>query len=196
MEDIQAVNSCKPDYIGFVFFPKSKRAVTAQQAAELKAALHPKIQSVGVFVDEDVKMIRYLSEKQVIDLIQLHGNEDEKMIEYLKETTKKLIIKAVSIKSEKDIMKWKNSQADYLLFDNGAGGTGKTFHWDYIKGYKKPFFLAGGISLDNLDLALEQGAYALDLSGGAETDGRKDPIKIQQIVERVHKSTTNVENNM
>ena len=184
MEDIEAVNACKPDYIGFVFFPKSKRYVTVEQAAKLKAALDPDIEAVGVFVNEDCNKIQNIAEKNMIDVIQLHGDEDEEMIKYL-HRTKKPIIKAVSVRSGKDIDKWKDSSVDFLLFDNGSGGTGETFHWDYIKGYQKPFFLAGGINLSNLPLALEQGAYALDLSGGAETNGVKDPEKIREIIRMV-----------
>ena len=187
MEDILAVNDSKPDYVGFVFYSKSRRYVSPDRAEELKAALSSDIQSVGVFVNEDSSIIEELAGQNIIDLIQLHGQENEEMIQYLKQTTKKPVIKAVSVESPKDIERWENSSADYLLFDNGAGGTGEKFQWDYIKGYHKPFFLAGGLNLSNLAEAHAQGAYALDLSGGAETEGVKDPAKIQAIVRTVRK---------
>ena len=78
---------------------------------------------------------------------------------------------------------WQNSCADYLLFDNGTGGTGLTFDWHLIKENKKPYFLAGGIGLHNITDAMKQKAYAIDLSGGVETDGQKDPKKIAEIVQ-------------
>ena len=187
MEDIDAVNVSKPDYVGFVFYSKSRRCISVSQAARLKAALNPDIQAVGVFVNEDARIIEEIARQNIIDLIQLHGQETEEMIKNLRGTVKKPIIKAVPVQSGEDIEKWKSSIADYLLFDNGAGGTGKTFRWDYINGYEKPFFLAGGLNLQNLEEAYAQGAYALDLSGGAETDGIKDPEKIERIVGLVRK---------
>ena len=75
--DIKAANELRPDFIGFVFWPKSKRAVTREQAAELKAELDPSIMAVGVFVDEDIEVVKALLNDDIIDIAQLHGREDE-----------------------------------------------------------------------------------------------------------------------
>ena len=75
-EDISYVNAAQPDYIGFVFFPKSRRNVSYEQAAHLKSLLDKNIKAVGVFVDEPMEnMIKYMSDN-VLDVAQLHGHED------------------------------------------------------------------------------------------------------------------------
>ena len=79
------------------------------------------------------------------------------------------------------------NEADYLLFDNGAGGTGKTFDWSLIEDNRKPFFLAGGINESNVREALLCGADVIDISGGVETDGFKDAAKIHDIIEIIRK---------
>lgn len=185
MEDIQAVNQYMPDYVGFVFANKSRRFVSPQKAAELKWNLSSSITAVGVFVNEEKEKIARLLDNHTIDMAQLHGQETEQEIRWLEQTGKS-VIKAVSVQSAIDIERWRNSCADYLLFDNGAGGTGQSFDWNLITECTKPYFLAGGIDLNNLADALKKGAYAIDLSGGAETNGQKDPDKIAKIIKMVH----------
>ncbi len=182
MEDICAVNQYRPDYIGFVFAEKSRRYVSWRHAADLKSRLSEDVAAVGVFVNEARENIVKLLEQNVIDAAQLHGQETEEDICWIKERTGKEVIKAVSVRSKGDIDQWLKSSADYLLLDHGAGGTGHTFDWNLINGCTKPFFLAGGIHAGNLAEALKKGAYAIDLSGGAETDGKKDPEKIAEIM--------------
>ena len=82
-EDIQCANRVKPDFIGMVFYPKSKRAVTAKQAAQLKAQLAPNIKAVGVFVNAEIDFITKLAQTGIIDVIQLHGDEDADYISKL-----------------------------------------------------------------------------------------------------------------
>lgn len=186
-QDIQAVNQYKPDYIGFVFAPVSKRFVSPQQAAELKAQLSPDIACVGVFVNEDKEIIADLLDKHIISIAQLHGQETEDDICWIKRKTKAQVVKAVSVHEKADITRWEDSSADYLLFDHGSGGTGKTFDWSLLTDCRKRYFLAGGIDVQNLKEALNQGAYAVDISGGAETDGWKDAKKIEQLVRMVRR---------
>lgn len=181
-QDIHAVNLYRPDYIGFVFAKKSRRYVSPQQAADLKGLLSEDITAVGVFVNEDREHIARLLEQNVIDAVQLHGQETEEDICWIKERTGKKVIKAVSVCAESPVNGWLESSADYLLLDNGAGGTGNTFDWNLIPECTKPFFLAGGIHAGNLAEALKKRVYAVDLSGGAETDGKKDPEKIAEIM--------------
>lgn len=176
------MNQYQPDYIGFVFAPASKRFVSPQQAAELKAQLLPDLVRVGVFVNEDREIIADLLNKQIISVAQLHGQETEDDICWIKRKTKAQVIKAVSVHEKADIMRWESSHADYLLFDHGSGGTGQTFDWSLLTDCRKRYFLAGGINVDNLKDALNQGAYAVDISGGAETDGWKDAEKIAKLI--------------
>ena len=181
-QDIQAVNIYKPDYIGFVFDSTRRRYVPPEDAAKLKSRLSPDIAVVGVFVNEIKEYVAKLLKQNLIDIAQLHGQETEEEIQWIQEQTGKPVIKAVAVRSESDISHWAGSHADYLLFDNGIGGTGRTFDWTLLSGYTKPYFLAGGLTADNLPAALAKGAYAVDLSGGAETDGVKDPAKIAEII--------------
>lgn len=185
LEDIWAVNQSKPDYIGFVFAKKSRRYVTAQQAAKLREELSSEIKAVGVFVNETKEKIARLLMENIIDIAQLHGQEPEQDVCWIKKQTGKPVIKAVSVQTKTDIRSWLNSCADYLLLDHGAGGTGQSFDWNLARECTKPFFLAGGIGMHNISEALKKGAYAIDLSGGVETNGQKDPEKIAEIVKIV-----------
>ena len=183
LRDIQTANVCKPEYIGFVFAPKSKRYINPEQAKKLKSELLPDILSVGVFVNEDIKKIAELLNNGVIDIAQLHGNESNEYIKKLRTLTDKTIIKAFSIKSEIDIIQAQNSLADYVLLDTGNGGTGMVFNWELAKSIKRPYFLAGGLDLENIKSAVETlNPFAVDVSSGIETDGFKDKAKMTEFV--------------
>ncbi len=188
--DIQAVNRYRPDYIGFVF-AQSRRKITDEKAVQLAGMLCKDITPVGVFVDSQPDEIVGLMNKNIISIAQLHGCETEDVISYIHRKTGKKVIKAVTVRCSEDIMSWESSSADLLLLDNGKG-TGNRFDWSIIKeccedkGFSKPFFIAGGIGIRNIGEALKTPAYGIDLSGGAETDGIKDPEKIRKLVETVH----------
>lgn len=185
--DIKAANSLRPEYIGFVFAPKSKRYVTAEKAKELKRLLAPEIKAVGVFVDETAQRVAELLNAGIIDIAQLHGNEDEDYIRLLRELTGKPIIKAFLIKSEEDIARAENSPADYILLDSGAG-TGNVFDWSLIKSIKRPYFLAGGLDCANVGEAIRTlQPYAVDVSTGIETNGLKDINKMAEFVSIIRK---------
>lgn len=185
--DIEAVNELGPEYIGFVFWPRSKRVVTREQASELKAMLDPSIKAVGVFVDEDIEVVKSLLNDDIIDIAQLHGSEDGTYINDLKMSTGKPVIKAFKIRSEDDGKQAEESPADMVLLDSGMG-TGKTFNWEIIKGVNRPYFLAGGLAPDNAAEAIrELHPYALDVSSGIETEGIKDTKKMTDFYEAVRK---------
>ena len=185
--DIEAVNELGPEYIGFVFWPRSKRVVTREQASELKAMLDPSIKAVGVFVDEDIEVVKSLLNDDIIDIAQLHGSEDGTYINDLKMSTGKPVIKAFKIRSEDDGRQAEESLADMVLLDSGMG-TGKTFNWEIIKGVNRPYFLAGGLAPDNAAEAIrELHPYALDVSSGIETEGIKDTKKMTDFYEAVRK---------
>ena len=188
-EDIAAVNEAKPDYIGFVFAPGRKRTVSALHAARLKSMLSPEIKAVGVFYHNTADAVIAAAELGAIDIIQLHGDEDEAFIEYVTVSLKEPlpVIKAVSTKNRELLQRMEdNPYVDYLLFDTfeggAVGGTGKTFDWSTLPECSKPFFLAGGLNLSNVRQALSCGAYALDISSGAEINGVKDRELIRSLV--------------
>lgn len=185
-EDIAAANEVNPDYIGFVFAPKSKRYVSPTQAAQLKQQLAPGIQAVGVFVKEDPETVVHLLEDGVIDVAQLHGGESEAYIRTLRQHTHKPIIQAFRVDTPADLEKAQASSADYILLDSGDGGTGETFDWSLLAGATRPYFLAGGLDPENVGGAVEKlKPYAVDVSSGIETDGTKDPEKMRSFVRAV-----------
>ncbi len=190
-EDIEAVNILKPEYIGFVFAEKSKRCVTPEKAAELKRLLNPEVKAVGVFVDEDIDNVSKLLKNGTIDIAQLHGNEDNSYIEKLKKRINTPVIKAFQIKSGEDIAEAQNSAADYVLLDSGKG-SGQIFNWELIKSINRPYFLAGGLDTENIQSAIRSNRpFAVDVSSGIETDGKKDLDKMTAFVNAVRKEEGN-----
>ena len=185
--DIGMANELKPEYIGFVFAAKSKRYIDPQKAAGLKELLSSAIRAVGVFVDEAPDTVAALLNSGVIDIAQLHGGEDEAYIQRLRQHTDKPIVKAFQIKSRHDLAEAKACTADHILLDSGAG-TGNVFDWSILQDVKRPYFLAGGLSPDNVGDAVRLlHPYAVDVSSGIETDGRKDEEKAAAFIAAVRK---------
>lgn len=213
--DIEYANAAMPDYVGFVF-ADTRRRITGAQAESFRAALHPDIEAVGVFVDADVRFVGELLREGVIGLAQLHGHEDRRYIEELRELCDKPVIKAVRVLSVEDIVRAAALDVEYLLLDTyrqgTLGGTGERFDWTVIAAARKreweqtggavqsgaerygkdrtkicgkPFFLAGGLTVDTLGEAAGVGAYGLDISTGIETNGCKDREKMIEAVRRI-----------
>ena len=181
-EDIAAANRLMPDYIGFVFAKKSRRYVSPERAAELKALLDPRITAVGVFVNETPENIANLLESGVIDAAQLHGDEDEEYISSLRKLTDKTLIKAFKVNSVQDVIKAESSSADLVLLDSGAG-TGSVFDWELIRTVKRRYFLAGGLDSRNVGEAIETlHPWAVDVSSGVKTGGIKDEKKMADFI--------------
>lgn len=182
-QDIEIANILCPDYIGFVFAPWSKRYVTPDTAALLRKQLRPEITAVGVFVDEELSRVAELLEQGIIDMAQLHGQEDEDYIRELKAQSDKGIIKSIRMEDEADIRKAEKCPADHVLLDSGRGGTGKHFDWKLAAQVKRPYFLAGGLTTETVRDAVEMlRPYAVDVSSGIETAGRKDAEKMRAFV--------------
>ena len=185
--DIEWANALKPEYIGFVFWSKSKRNVPPEKAKELKDLLSPDIKAVGVFVDEPIENVAELLNDNIIDIAQLHGGEDEEYIKKLRALSDKPIIKAFLLKSENDAERAEKSTADYILVDSGTG-TGKSFDWELLKNISRPYFLAGGLCCENISQAITAlDPYAVDVSSGIETNGCKDKNKMAAFVAAVRK---------
>lgn len=186
--DIEAVNELQPDYIGFVFAPGSRRYVTPEQAKTLKQMLDPGIKAVGVFVRENPQTVARLLNEDQLDLAQLHGGEGEDYIKQLRTLTTKPIIKAFSMDTLDSIAAVEHSSADYVLLDSGSGGTGNKFNWELARNLKRPYFLAGGIGLNNAADAIRMlHPFAVDISSSVETDGYKDKRKMAAVVAAVRK---------
>ena len=186
LEDIEAANALLPDYIGFVFWERSKRNVTKEQAKELKSRLDSRIKAVGVFVDAEIDFIADLVSCGIIDVAQLHGSEDEDYISQLRERLGGAeIIKAFNINKIESFDEAEKSSADHIMIDSGKG-SGITFDWSKLERLKRPYFLAGRLSTENISEVLENiKPFAVDVSSGVETDGLKDRAKMKRFVESV-----------
>jgi len=187
LEDVGYVNESMPDYAGFVF-AKSRRQVDMSCAEELCNALDKNIRKVGVFVNETLENIRLISEVCRLDVVQLHGEESPGFAQALPIET----WKAFRIRTKEDLKRIEEYAVEGIVLDafkkDCHGGSGEAFNWDYLKGLQseKKIFLAGGIHLGNIGQALKiAGIEGIDVSSGVERDGKKDPVKIQKIIDEV-----------
>lgn len=184
-EDIITINQAKPDYCGFIInFPKSHRNIDTNKLIQLTKNLDKKIKAVGVFVDQPIEIVSQILNSGHISIAQLHGNEDNIYISELRKQTDSEIWQAFQINTFEDVRKAMSSDADFILLDAGKG-SGHTFNWEYLKEINRPFGLAGGIRMENLEEALKTNAKLLDISGGVETDKLKDEKKIFEIIQMI-----------
>ena len=184
-EDIQTANLLMPDYIGFVLSPVSRRYISSSQATALKKLLSPQIAAVGVFVREEVETVAELLNRGVLDAAQLHGGEDTLYLARLRALTDRPILQAFRVHGPEALDAALRSPADMILLDSGAG-SGKRFNWDLLRTFPRPYFLAGGLTPENAADAISAlHPYALDVSSGIETDGKKDPAKMKAFVETI-----------
>lgn len=184
--DIDYANAVMPDYVGFVFAEKSKRYVTPEKALELRKKLDGNIIPVGVFVNMPVAEVVNIVKSGAISAVQLHGSEDSEYIKTLRKAVDVPIIKAFIVKSADDIESAEKSTADCVLLDAGMGD-GKTFNHALLENIKRPYFLAGGLSPENIADVLKINPYAVDVSSGIETDGFKDLEKMRKFANIIRK---------
>ena len=178
VEAVETAVLAGADYIGFVF-AASKRQVSLEQAQELAKRVTGKTKIVGVFVSPSLEDLEQAIGQVPLDMVQIHGTFDEALIPLISVP----VIRAIQLSDQEAQV---SSQADYLLFDAPVAGSGQTFDWDLLKDQKiqQDFFIAGGLTVDNVHQARETfQPYALDVSSGVETDGRKDIEKIKAFIE-------------
>ena len=177
-EAVETAVQAGADYIGFVF-AKSKRQVSLEQAHELAKLVTGKTKIVGVFVSPSLEDLEQAIGQVPLDIVQIHGMFDETLISKISVP----VIRAIQLSDQEAKV---TSPADFLLFDAPVAGSGRTFDWDLLKDQKiqQDFFIAGGLTVDNVRQARETfQPYALDVSSGVETDGRKDIEKIKAFIE-------------
>mgnify|MGYP002626840550 CR=1 FL=1 len=193
LDDICYVNEAGIDFAGFIFASKSKRCIDKKLAQCMKQALNKDIKSVGVFVNEEINIIKDIAEQKIIDLIQLHGNETNEYIKELHIETNLPVIKAFKA-DEKLNKNMENTFADYVLIDsndgNKFGGTGKTFDYKIIPKTNKLIFLAGGLNANNIKNAIKINPYCFDINSGVEINGKKNKNKILEIVKIIRNYVT------
>ena len=203
LAQIQELISLNTDFLGFIFYEKSPRFVLNNLNLEGISEINHQ-GKVGVFVNETVEKISEISEKAKLSFIQLHGDEDEKFILQLRQILGNIIkiIKVIRIGNQSfdELQKTINQQpstVNYLLFDTDSkafGGTGKTFDWQILNEIEIPipYFLSGGISLENIHQlsTINHQPLALDINSKFETEpGSKDLEKIKnftQIVKKIY----------
>jgi phosphoribosylanthranilate isomerase len=191
IEDALAAVEAGADAIGFVFYPKSPRAVSVQQARAIIAALPPFISTVGLFVNASRCELNETLDAVPLDMLQFHGDETPEQCDGYHRP----FIKALRVQAGDDIAASCRlySRASGILLDTFVtgvpGGTGETFDWALIpSGLEKPIILAGGLTSANVAQAITQvRPYAVDVSGGVEKSrGIKDHDKIRAFMSAVH----------
>ncbi len=194
-ENIQAVADLKPDYLGFICYGPSPRYM-AQLPVETLRNIEINAKKTGVFVNENTEKITFLIDEYKFDAIQLHGDESPEFCDAFRNRV--TVFKAFGLDENFDFELLSNyaNKVDYFLFDTKTavyGGSGKTFDWAMLDNYKLdvPFFLSGGISLDNLDeikKIIHPQFYGVDLNSRFETaPGVKDIGKLKQAFDIIKK---------
>lgn len=190
-EDVMHACAAGADAIGLVFYPPSPRAVTVQQAQQLVKAVTPFVTVTALFVNADADEVNaVLTAIPEITLLQFHGDESA---EFCRQFACPYI-KAVPMKMDTNLQQLADIYYDAqgLLVDTYkpgvAGGSGETFNWEWLPTQlSKPLILAGGLTPDNVEQAVQQvRPYAVDVSGGVElSKGIKDKHKIRQFIQQV-----------
>ena len=189
LEDARFASGAMADYLGFVFYEKSPRYITPRAAAEIGGWISGP-QRVGVFVNELPEQINRIADRAGLDLVQLHGQETPSDALALNRPVIKALRVGPHFTSEEfalEVARWKDV-ARYLLLDTWAphahGGTGQCWDWSLASNFCQeiPFFLAGGISAENVAQAVHQAhPYGVDVSSSLEAEpGRKDFDKLER----------------
>lgn len=184
------------DFVGFVFYRRSPRFVTLDQAAALVEQVPRNLTTVGLFVNPTDAELDQVLKNVPLGAIQLHGKETPERVDTIRAAYHLPIIKALGISSARDVMDAAayENHADWLMFDakppkdaTRPGGNAVAFDWKLMASYtgKTPWFLAGGLTLANIVRAIaESGARAVDVSSGVESrPGVKSPAKIRAFVQ-------------
>ena len=187
-ENIRQLEALGIDWMGMIFWPKSKRYVSTPPAY-----LPQHVRKVGVFVDASLDAIRQHVEDYQLDIIQLHGQESPETLKALKPLT---LIKAFNIATPEDLQKTEPYEelADYFLFDTkgkSVGGNGEKFDWSVLASYQgeTPFLLSGGIGPEDaqgVKTFHHPKCIGIDLNSRFETEpGLKDITKLKQFLEAI-----------
>ena len=183
-DNIRLISKLNPDYIGFIFYKKSKRFFDNEPIPRV----NKKIKKVGVFVDPEIKYLNFIVKKYNLDMVQLHGNEKPDFISQIRDVK---IIKAFSIDKNFNFNSIENyKKCDYFLFDTKGklpGGNGISFDWKILTNYKfnKPYFLSGGIGLHNIEelkdffsSTISKHCFAVDINSHFEIEYAKKDYEL------------------
>jgi phosphoribosylanthranilate isomerase len=194
-ENISGVIAALPDYLGFIFYPKSKRFVGFEPLSDVLSIIPDSVKKVGVFVDETPEKVLETVQIWNLDVVQLHGNESSEYCQQIQDSGI-TVFKAFSVDEQFDFEKLNaySEVCDYFLFDTKGqlpGGTGDKFNWQLLEKYKGdvPFFLSGGIDSDDID-AIRQFShpqlFGIDINSGFEiSPALKDVVKVRNFIFRI-----------
>ncbi len=185
--------------IGMIMWPRSRRAVDVQRAAEIAAAVRRKAEIAGVFVNQRLDEVAAIAEAVGLTLIQLHGQEGPSFCAEVARRTGCRVIKAARVHSGAEIQALEAFHTDFHLLDSYVpgipGGTGETFAWELArdagrrhgKRAQVPVILSGGLHAGNVPEAIATvHPYAVDVASGTElAPGRKDPDRMHAFAEAV-----------
>ena len=186
--NIEAVSLLNPDYMGFIFYEGSSRFVEKPDLSTVPSS----IEKIGVFVNENTDKIIDICSKYNLFAVQLHGNESSGDCKKVKDSGL-TVIKAFSIDKSIDTNSY-SGIVDFFLFDTKGknyGGTGRKFDWKILEQYdgETPFFLSGGITVDDAATIMEiqhPCLYGIDINSGFETEpARKDPDKLRNFINKI-----------
>ncbi|MBT4769012.1 MAG: phosphoribosylanthranilate isomerase [Rhodospirillaceae bacterium] len=195
---LAAQSAGEADFIGFVFYPPSPRAVNPEEAARLAGHLLPSAKKVGLFVDAEDAAIAAALAHLPLDILQFHGEESPDRVRDARKKFNLPVMKAIKIAGPEDVEAASAyfEAADSLLFDAKPpakmkktlpGGNALAFDWKLIAGrdWPLPWMLSGGLAVENLAVAVKtSGTRAVDVSSGVEDEpGRKSPAKIRAFIQ-------------
>ncbi|ABZ93336.1 Phosphoribosylanthranilate isomerase [Leptospira biflexa serovar Patoc strain 'Patoc 1 (Ames)'] len=196
IKDLTTLELCQKlgvDFVGLNFSPRSPRKIDPIMAEELLSIRHlpgfPKL--VFLFFENSTEEIQKITEQFQPDLVQLiRGDQWVTKDLWDSLTKKKQLLPAIRIQSPIDSDETLEPNSELVILDSFqkglGGGSGHTFPWEYVTNVKRPYLLAGGITPDNVKLALDTlHPFGIDVASGVETDGKKDPNKIIQLVQNV-----------
>ena len=176
LEDALMAVEAGADALGFVFFPGSPRCVSPEQADVIIRSLPPFVQTVGLFVNEELATVNLVADRCGLDLVQLHGEETPGYCA----AVKRRIIKAFRVRDESSLTELPDYRVAAPLLDAWSpaahGGTGTTFNWEIAAraAASRAIILAGGLTPENVAAAIEVvRPYAVDVSSGVESAPRK-----------------------
>lgn len=188
-EDTAAVAALKPDAVGFVFWPKSKRYVSLERAAECAARVPPPMLKVGVFVDPSMEDVSAAIDAAGLDVVQLHGDESEDLAAAIP-----VAVWRVVHLGRTDVPLRSGYRVDAFLADSysaaSPGGTGQVCDWDRVRSFVEtsdtPVILAGGLRPETVATAVRRvRPWGVDVSSGVESaPGRKDPRRVKEFIEQ------------
>ncbi|HEY4743288.1 MAG TPA: phosphoribosylanthranilate isomerase [Desulfuromonadaceae bacterium] len=186
LEDARVAIDAGADALGFVFFPRSPRHIFPEQAAAIIRQLPPFVQTVGLFVNEDMATVNETADRCGLDIVQLHGDETPAFCEGVR----RRVIKALRVREITCLEPMQQYRVSGFLLDawspDAYGGTGRTFNWEVAAcaAQTNRVILAGGLNPDNVADAIRQvRPYGVDVSSGVESaPGKKDAVRVREFI--------------